>query len=43
MGKVNIERRRKISKKSWHRASCDTRYLRENQPKAKIRQCSCML
>ena len=27
---------------SWPRASCDARFLRENQPKAKIRRCSCM-
>jgi hypothetical protein len=38
MGRVNIKRRRKKSKKSWHRASCEAQFLRENQPKAKIRQ-----
>jgi len=35
MGRVNIERRRKKSKKSWHPASCDTQFLRENQPRQK--------
>ena len=41
-GRVNMEQQRKKGKKPWHRASCDARFLRENQPKAKIKQHSRM-